>query len=275
MPDIDAKVALMVLKFYVDLIFDDNPTCDIMEELHGDSLMTRCVEVVAKNWQGEVCEPLMIDAEWDNPTETMRRNLSSHEPAALHRSLPSELQNYLLEQCILAAGNDFDSEKTNAKKSEEEAKVKMEDGAKGFAKVVKELQHEVKLAKASQGKDSAELLNQIQQLQTQARLLQEQLDMKTRTAEEYKQELKSFRRVPGIHNFGEVSRDDPTIVNKTKCTYSANPEHHYPNHRRGKRRPTQMPSKASELENLAKENGYIYNDEKGELLPVFYYRKQR
>ncbi|KAL7541508.1 hypothetical protein ACHAXR_010989, partial [Thalassiosira sp. AJA248-18] len=274
MPDIDPKVALMLLKFYVDLILDDDENCVIMEVLQGDSLMNRCVTVVAKHWQGEVCEPLMIDAEWDNPTESMRRHLSAQEPAALHRSLPSELQNYLLEKCILAAKNDVDSGKTNVGEYEEKKKAEMEDCVKGFAKVVKELQGELKKAKSAQGKESVELLNQMEQLQLKAAQLEAELDQKTKAVEEYKHELKQFRRVPGIHNFGEVSRDDATIINKTRCTYSANPDHHYPNHRRGNKRPTQMPSKGSELENLAKENGYVYDDGKGELLPVFYYQKR-
>ena len=111
MPDIDPKVALMVLKFYVDLILDDDETCEIMEVLQGDSLMKRCVTVVAKYWQGEVCEPLMIDDEWAN-SPSMRRATASHESATLHRLLPHELQSYLLEKCILEAKNDVDSEKT-------------------------------------------------------------------------------------------------------------------------------------------------------------------
>ena len=35
-----------------------------------------------------------------------------------------------------------------------------------------------------------------------------------------------------------------------------------------------MPEKGTELSNLAKENGYIYDDGKGGLLPVFYYQKR-
>lgn len=198
MPDIDPKVALMVLKFYVDLIFDEDEHCDIMEVLHGDSLMNRCVKVVAKHWQGEVCEPLMIDAEWDNPTESMKRHLASQEPAALHRSLPPLLQNHLLEQCILAAKNDVDSEKASVKKKEDETNAKMEEGAKGFAKVVKELQAEVKQAKASQGRDDAGLLSQMEQMELRLSQLEGELDQKTKEAEEYKQELKNFHPVPGI-----------------------------------------------------------------------------
>jgi hypothetical protein len=35
-----------------------------------------------------------------------------------------------------------------------------------------------------------------------------------------------------------------------------------------------MPIKGEELKNLARENGYLYDDGKGELLPVFYYHKK-
>ena len=101
--------------------------------------------------------------------------------------------------------------------------------------------------------------------------MEAELELQKQKAEAYKQELKRFRRVPGIHNFGEVCRKDPTVVDKTKCTYSGNPDHNYPLHRRGDRPPTQMPGMTAEFQNLAKENGYIYDDGHGGLLPVFYY----
>lgn len=274
MPDIDPKVALMVLKFYVELIFDDDENCDIMEVLHGDSLMNRCVAVVAKHWQGEVCEPIMIDAEWDGHAGPTRLRASSHEPAAIHRDLPPELQNYLLEKCLLEAKNNIDNEKEAVQTFEDKKKADMENDAKSFGRVVRELQAELKKSKEAQGSVSEGYLNQIQQLQRKAMELETQLEQKTRALEEYQQELMNFHRVPGIHSFGQVSRDDPKIIDKTKCTYSANPEHHYPNHRRGNRPPTQMPDKGMELVNLAKENGYIYDDGKGGLLPVFYYQRR-
>ncbi|KAL7542059.1 hypothetical protein ACHAXR_011492 [Thalassiosira sp. AJA248-18] len=121
-----------------------------------------------------------------------------------------------------------------------------------------------------------ELLSQIEQLQMKTAQLEAELKNKTKGMEEYKQELKQFYRVPGIHTFGVVSQDNErhaNIIDKTSCTYSANPDHQI-NHRRGKKRPTQMPSKGSELKNLGKENGYIYDDGKGNFLPVYYYRKR-
>merc|ERR1712029_859318 len=147
--------------------------------------------------------------------------------------------------------------------------------AKNFGQVVKDLQAELKKAKIAQHKEAEQYRTQIEQLQLRAAQFESELELRTRAMEDYKQELKQFRRVPGIHSFGEVAKDDPKIIDKTKCTYSANPDHHFPNHRRGDRRPTQMPRKGSELENLAKENGYIYDDGKGELLPVFYYHRRR
>lgn len=270
MPDIDPKVALMVLKLYVDLILADDASCNIMEVLPGDSLMNRCITVVAKHWQPEVCEPMITDAKWDNPG----RNFGSHEPAALHRLLPPPLQNYLLEQCILAAKNDVDSEKTTVDGFEGRKRTEMENETKTFETIIQELQGEVDKANRAKGTENEAYRNQIDELQRKARELEKQLDEKTKAVEEYQQELRQFRRVPGIHNFGEVSKGDPKIIDKTKCTYSANPDHHYPNHRRGSRRPTAMPEKGTELSNLAKENGYIYDDGKGGLLPVFYYQKR-
>lgn len=273
MPKIDSKVALMMLKFYVDLILDDDKTCNIMDVLQDDSLAARCITVVAKNWQGEICEPLMIDAERSSSPEA-RRHGTTHEPAAHHRLLPPQLQNYLLEKCILEASSDIDAEKATINKFEGEKKKEMATNAKNFAQIVKDLQSELKKAKAAHQKEGDDYRKQMEQLQLVAAQLQSELEQKNETLDEYKQELKRFRRVPGIHNFGEVAEDDSTIIDKTKCTYSANPDHHYPNHRRGNRPPTQMPSKGTELENLGKENGYIYDNGKGDLLPVFYYQKR-
>lgn len=285
MSEIDPKVALMLLKFYVDLILTDDEHCDIMEVLQGDSLLNRCVTVVAKQWQGEVCEPLMIDAEWDaDPTTpaVRRRPLSPHaEQTALHRSLPPMLQNYLLEKCILEAKNDVDTQKSTVENYEGRKKAEVDSNNKNFGQIVKQMQAELEKSKRAQGREGENYLSQIQQLQQKAQELEAALNQKTRSLEEYKQELKHFRRVPGIHNFGEVSKQDGSdaksdakIIDKTKCTYSANPDHHYPNHRRGGRRPTQMPIKGTELDNLGKENGYLYDDGRGGLLPVFYYHKR-
>eukprot|EP00580_Thalassiosira_gravida_P015268 CAMPEP_0201661640 /NCGR_PEP_ID=MMETSP0494-20130426/3942_1 /ASSEMBLY_ACC=CAM_ASM_000839 /TAXON_ID=420259 /ORGANISM="Thalassiosira gravida, Strain GMp14c1" /LENGTH=1605 /DNA_ID=CAMNT_0048139801 /DNA_START=141 /DNA_END=4958 /DNA_ORIENTATION=+ len=278
MSDIDPKVALMMLKFYVDLILDDDENCEIMEVLRGDSLMNRCVKVVSKKWEGEVCEPLIIDAEWDDPTSpaSRRRSLPQHaEPTALHRSLPPTLQNYILEKCILEAKHDIDAEKSIVKNYEGKKKSEIESNAKNFGQVVKQLQGELEKSKRAQGRDSQNYLSQIQQLQQTAAELQARLDEKEKSVEEYKQELKQFRRVPGIHNFGEVAKDSggANIIDKTKCTFSANPDHQT-NHRRGNQRPTEMPSKGTELDNLGKENGYLYDDGKGGMLPVFYYQKR-
>ena len=115
------------------------------------------------------------------------------------------------------------------------------------------------------------LNEQIFHLQNKVADLADRLAEKAFALEEYKQELKNFRRVPGIHTFGVCKGD---IIDKTTCTYSANPDHHSPNHRRGNRRPTQMPVMVAEMDNLGKENGYIYDDGKGELLPVFYYESR-
>ena len=270
MPNIDPKVALMVLKYYTDLLYAEDENCDVMQVLQGDSLMNRCVAVVAKHWQPEVCEPLMIDAEWESGPAS-----SQHEPAALHRTLPPPLQNYLLEKCILAAKNDVDSGKATIDDYEGKKKAEFEDNAKNYGRVVKDLQVELKQAKAEQGKEVDDVLGQVEELQTKAAQLEEELEEKTKALEEYKRELGYFRRVPGIHNFGEVSKDGSNIIDKTRCTYSANPDHHYPNHRRGKHRPTQMPKKAPEVDSLAKENGYLYDDGHGELLPVYYYQRKR
>eukprot|EP00578_Thalassiosira_sp_NH16_P008993 CAMPEP_0181111688 /NCGR_PEP_ID=MMETSP1071-20121207/19406_1 /TAXON_ID=35127 /ORGANISM="Thalassiosira sp., Strain NH16" /LENGTH=1546 /DNA_ID=CAMNT_0023195593 /DNA_START=42 /DNA_END=4683 /DNA_ORIENTATION=+ len=276
MPDIDPKVSLMVLKFYVDLVLGDDENCEIMEALQGDSLSDRCIAVVAKHWQGEVCEPMMVDAEWaDNSTPRARATPTSHhEPAALHRSLPPKLQSHLLEQCILEAKGNVDAEKDVARNFEGQKKAELENNAKSFGHIVKELQAELEKSNKSRVNESREYLTQIEQLQHKAAELEAQLDRKAKDLEEYKQELRHFRRVPGIHSFGRVSEDDPGIIDKTTCTYSANPDHHYPNHRRGNRRPTQMPDKGKDIENLGKENGYVYDDGKGGLLPVYYYHKK-
>ena len=133
---------------------------------------------------------------------------------------------------------------------------------------------ELKSFKQAQERERHDHRNQLLQLQHKANDLAKQLSDKTIALEEYKDELKNFRRVPGIHNFGEVSRVDPKIIDKTTCTYSANRDHHYPNHRRGNRRPTHMPNKGTEFDNLGKENGYLYEDGKGGLFPVFYYNKK-
>jgi len=275
MSDIDPKVALMLLKFYVDLILGDDENCEIMEVLHGDSLMDRCVKVVAKKWQGEVCEPLMNVTEWGDPASRRRPFSPNAEPAALHRSLPPTLQNYILEKCVLEAKNDVDAEKSTIESYEGKTKAEMESNAKNFGQVVKQLQGELEKMKRAQGREGQNYLNQIQQLQQKAMELQAALDEKEKAIEGYQEELKRFRRVPGIHNFGEVSKDSAgaSIIDKTRCTYSANPDHQK-NHRRGGRRPTQMPCKGTELDNLGKENGYLYDDGRGGLLPVFYYHRR-
>jgi hypothetical protein len=65
MPDLDSKVALMMLKFYVDLVSKEDENRDVMEVLQDDNLTNRCVSVIAKNWRHEICEPLMLDTEWE------------------------------------------------------------------------------------------------------------------------------------------------------------------------------------------------------------------
>jgi hypothetical protein len=245
MPEIDPNVALLVLKYYIDLMIADDDTCNIMEMLPGDSLMQRCITVIAKNWKEEVCEPMIIDSG--------RENAMSHQPAVLHRTLPLPLQNYIFEKCILQAKNDSDSV----------------EGIMQSIEKTKTLDR-VELENSMQVKER-HLNEQIFHLQNTVADLADQLTEKSFTLEEYKQELKNFRRVPGIHTFGEVCKGDAKIIDKTTCTYSANPDHHSPNHRRGNRRPTQMPVMVAEMENLGKENGYIYDDGEGQLLPVFYY----
>jgi len=138
---------------------------------------------------------------------------------------------------------------------------------KSFDKIVKDLKNQ----QSGKNQDKESLKKYLEEVETKVVELQAELEAQKERADSYKQELKRFRRVPGIHNFGEVSSKDPKIVDKTKCTYSANPEHHFPLHRRGDRPPTQMPRMTMEFENLAKENGYIYDDGHGDLLPVFYY----
>ena len=270
MPNIDPKVALMVLKLYADLILADDPLCDIMEVLPGDSLINRCITVVAKHWLPEIADPMVAD---DNPTATSAIRTNS-EPAALHRLLPPPLQNYVLEKCILAAKIDFDSQRNLVENFEARKREDMENESKSYGHIVKGLQDELATSNKAQGKGNEELYKQIRDLAVKASELEKQLEEKTKDLEDYKSDLRQFRRVPGIHNFGEVSQTDPKIMDKTKCTYSANPDHHYPHHRRGNRRPTAMPEKGKELDNLAKENGYLFDDGKGELLPVFYYQKR-
>ena len=258
MPDIDPKVALMLLKFYVELIFDDDEGCDIMDVLKGDSLMQRCIAVAAKHWQDEVYEPLLVDGEWDEKKQ---------DPTALHRTLPSNLQNYILEKCVIEAKHDFDKERATIEAHEKVKQAEIADVTKSFDKIVKDLKNQ----QSGKNQDKESLKKYLEEVETKVMELQAELETQKEKAESYKQELKRFRRVPGIHNFGEVSSKDPKIVDKTKCTYSANPEHHFPLHRRGDRPPTQMPRMTMEFENLAKENGYIYDDGHGDLLPVFYY----
>jgi hypothetical protein len=267
MPDIDSKVALMLLKFYVELIFADDENCDIMDVLKGDNLMQRCIAIAAKHWQDEVYEPLMVDSEWN--VSGPKKRLSEHDPTAIHRALPSELQNHLLEKCIIEAKHDFDSERAAKEAQQGEKQAEVEAVTKSFDLIVRDLQSDLK--ESEKNKDKQSLKKHINMLEGKVLEMEAELEIQKKEAEAYKQELKRFRRVPGIHNFGEVCKKDPNVVDKTKCTYSANPDHHYPLHRRGDRPPTQMPTMMVEFENLAKENGYVYDDGHGELLPVFYY----
>ena len=271
MPDIDSKVALMLLRFYVDLIFADDENCDIMEVLVGDALMHRCIAVAAKHWQGEVYEPLVVDSEWFDPTSPKNNRLPGQEPTAIHRALPTKLQNYLLEKCIIEAKNNFDSERASREAQQGEKRAEVDAVTKSYDGIVSELQSNLKETEKNQNKQA--LKKHLDELETKMLEMEAELDLQKKKADEYKQELKRFRRVPGIHNFGEVCKKDPTVVDKTKCTYSGNPDHHYPNHRRGDRPPTQMPGMTAEFQNLAKQNGYIYDDGHGNLLPVFYYVK--
>mmetsp|Transcript_29906 Transcript_29906/g.58110 ORF Transcript_29906/g.58110 Transcript_29906/m.58110 type:complete len:1495 (-) Transcript_29906:54-4538(-) len=275
MPILDSKVAMMMLKFYVDLIFEDDSDVDILEVCKDDSLIKRCIEVISQNWRDEVCEPLMIDSEWDEASPATRRNLPPHEPAALHRQLPPGLQNMLLEKCILEAKGDVDSEKTVVEEYDGEKEIELKKTSAMYDEMVIALQTELAKAKSQRDEESKSHMKEVEDLQMKALELEAELDKQKRITEEYKQELKRFRRVPGIHNFGEVSQSDRSIIDKTKCTYSANPEHHYPLHRRGKRPPTQMPRMGVEFENLGRENGYIYDDGNGERLPVFYYQDKQ
>jgi hypothetical protein len=245
MPEIDPNVALLVLKYYIDLMIANDDTCNIMEMLPSDSLMQRCITVITKNWKEEVCEPMIMDSGQDNAM--------SRQPSVLHRTLPLPLQNYIFEKCILQAKNDSDL---------------VEGEMRSFEKT--KILDRVELENSMQVKER-HLNEQIFYLQNTVSDLADRLAEKAFALEEYKQELKNFRRVPGIHTFGEVCKGDPKIIDKTTCTYSANPDHHSPNHRRGNRRPTQMPVMVAEMDNLGKENGYIYDDGEGELLPVFYY----
>ena len=263
MPEIDSKVALMLLKFYVDLIFADDENCDIMDVLVGDSLMQRCIAVAAKHWQGEVYEPLMVDSEFNE------KRPPAQEPTAIHRALPTKLQNHLLEKCIIEAKNDFDSERVKKEAQQSEKQAEIEAVTKSCDAIVRDLQN--KLRESEKNEDKKSLEKHLDKLEATMLEMEAELELQKKKAEAYKQELQRFRRVPGIHNFGEVCKKDPTVVDKTKCTYSGNPDHHYPLHRRGDRPPTQMPSMTAEFQNLAKENGYIYDDGHGDLLPVFYY----
>mmetsp|Transcript_1873 Transcript_1873/g.4085 ORF Transcript_1873/g.4085 Transcript_1873/m.4085 type:complete len:1373 (-) Transcript_1873:163-4281(-) len=269
MPEIDSKVALMLLKFYVDLIFADDENCDIMDVLVGDSLMQRCIAVAAKHWQGEVYEPLMVDSEFNESASPMKRRLPAHEPTAIHRALPTKLQNYLLEKCIIEAKNDFDNERAAKDAQQGEKQAEIEAVTKSCDAIVRELQND--LRESEKNKNKQNLKTHLDKIEAKMLEMEAELELQKQKAEAYKQELKRFRRVPGIHNFGEVCKKDPTVVDKTKCTYSGNPDHHYPLHRRGDRPPTQMPGMTAEFQNLAKENGYIYDDGHGGMLPVFYY----
>jgi hypothetical protein len=275
MPDIDAKVALMMLKFYVGLLEEEDSDRDVMEVLQDDNLTNRCITVIAKHWRGEICEPLMIDAEWEETAAATRRNLPPHEPASLHRSLPSQLQNRILERCILVAMNDTKTEYTPVVQSTTETKrtppaiedsnsKEDKDERVGLDQSKKQLTLE---------KDTAQ--KELDELRQKAAELEAEVKKKTKALEQYKHELKLFRRVPGIHNFGTISKKEPKLIDKTMCTYSANPDHHFPNHRRGNKPPSQMPKLASEFDNLGKQNGYVYDDGHGELLPVFYYTGDR
>jgi chemotaxis protein histidine kinase CheA len=240
-----------------------------MNVLDDDNLMQRCITVAAKHWQDEVYEPIMVDSEWDESGPATKKRLPEREPTALHRALPSKLQNYILEKCIIEAKHDFDKERAAKEAQEGARKADVEEVTRSFDLIVRELQNDLNDSEKKQNKQS--LQNHLKELEKKTRELETELETQKKIAEAYKQELKRFRRVPGIHNFGEVSTKDPKIIDKTRCTYSANPEHHFPYHRRGDRPPTQMPSMTAEFENLAKENGYIYDDGHGDLLPVFYY----
>jgi hypothetical protein len=276
MPQLDSKVALMMLKFYIDLLMKEDADRDILELLQEDNLTNRCISVVAKNWRQEICEPLMIDAEWEETNALSRRNIPPHEGASLHRALPSQLQNRILEKCILVAMEETSNPKTPVpEKMEREilisAPVVTSTNDDNNAAIIESLRAELEQSKKAERTHSNSILRELEELRQKATQLEVELSEKTIAVEGYQQELKKFRRVPGIHNFGSISKREPTIIDKTMCTYSANPDHHYPNHRRGNRPPTQMPQLASEFDNLGRENGYVYNDGQGELLPVFYY----
>ncbi|KAL3803217.1 hypothetical protein HJC23_003492 [Cyclotella cryptica] len=278
MPELDSSVALMMLKFYVDLIRKEDENGDVMEVLQDDNLTNRCVSVIAKNWRHEICEPLMIDTEWEGTAALIRRNLPPREPASLHRLLPSQLQNRILERCILAAMDDTQVENgLSDHKSKAIATAPEGHGTNydNHAVVMDSVKAEPEHARKRQTRESNRTQTELEELQQKAFKLEAELQQKSATLEEYKLELKKFRRVPGIHNFGSISKKEPTVIDKTTCTYSANPDHHFPLHRRGSKPPTQMPKLATEFENLGRENGYIYNDGHGELLPVYYYIGER
>ena len=282
MPDIDSKVALMMLQFYVDLLMEDDIDRDIMQLLRDDNLTSRCINAVAKNWRHEICEPLMIDAEWEETAAGTMINLPPHEPAALHRSLPSQLQNRILERCLLVAMEDTEVAKSiNEIPSVPKAAagavekdivtsipaIKKDDNEA----VIDSLKFELDQAKKQLNADKKDAEKELDELRQTVAKLEADAKKKSKLLDQYKSELKRFRRVPGIHNFGSISKKDPTIIDKTTCTYSANPDHHYPNHRRGNKPPSQMPQLAADFDNLGRQNGYVYNDGHGELLPVFYY----
>ncbi|KAL7504535.1 hypothetical protein ACHAXN_002171 [Cyclotella atomus] len=280
MPDIDSKVALMMLKFYVKLLTEENAARDVMEVLQEDNLTNRCINVIAKNWRHEICEPLMVDAEWDESAAASRRYLPPHEPASLHRSLPSQLQNRVLERCLLVAMDDTQvrQEKPVVQIVEREIVIpesKVSDNEEKNQAIIGSLRAELDESKKQLSTEKDKTVKELEELRQKVADLEAEVKKKSKSLEQYKHELKRFRRVPGIHSFGSVSKNEPTIIDKTMCTYSANPSHHYPNHRRGNKPPTQMPQLASEFQNLGRENGYLYNDGHGELLPVFYYSGDR
>jgi hypothetical protein len=292
MPDLDSKVALMMLKFYIDLLIKDGQNRDnIMEILEEDNLTNRCISVIAKNWRQEICEPLMIDAEWEESSTLTRRHLPPHEGASLHRTLPSQLQNKILERCILVAMDETVAEKPGVKTDDQDVNLEVGAAVKAApppepspvptrnddenAAIIQSLRDELEKSKKEQTHYKDKAQTDLEELRKRVSQLEAELNKKTDALVGYRQELKNFRRVPGIHNFGSISKHEPTIIDKTMCTYSANPDHHYPNHRRGNRPPSQMPHLASEFDNLGRENGYVYNDGHGKLLPVFYYNDNR
>ena len=208
-------------------------------------------------------------------------NLPPHEPAALHRSLPSQLQNRILERCLLVAIDDTEVAKpineipsvTESKSAAAEKQITTLPTIIGddSEAIIDSLKNELDQAKKQLNAGEKDAEKELDELRQTVAKLETDAKKKSKLLDHYKRELKRFRRVPGIHNFGSISKKDPTIIDKTTCTYSANPDHHYPNHRRGNKPPTQMPQLAADFDNLGRQNGYVYNDGHGELLPVFYY----